>query len=1012
MLIVFGALCVVSLQQDVQGRTGYTSPPNGDTVGYWQQRVAYTITATLDERAQKIRARGVLRYVNNSPDTLREMFVHQYLNAFRPGSRWSEVDDREGRERFQRLQDPDYGYERFTAPVRVNGTRVDVDYPGEPDSTVARFVLPTKLAPHDSVDVAFEWDARPSTIPRRQGRRGRQWDLAQWYPKVAVYDRGGWEPNALRPAGELYGEFGTYDVTLVVLQDQVIGATGVPVSGDPGWSGAIRDGTERAARDAYTGVPLVPEPQVPAGYKAVRFVARDVHHFAWSVFPGFRYEGGVYARELPRVRWPTWDTISVHALYRPGDDTTWGGLRVVRRTTGAMRWLESIYGQYAYPQVTALHRLDGGATEFPMMMMNGSPSQGLILHEAGHIYTYGSLANNEWRSGWMDEGLTSYQTDWAQHFTPQEILRDDAEFRAIPPKGYRSHAIQMALPRFESIALDQTTRDLLGSAQPIGTVAHDFRDFNTYNSMIYDRAQVMYGQLRDILGDSLFVAFLHDYYGRWALKHVDERAMRASAERVSGKDLGWFFDQWVHGTGVMDYRLGRVTRTRDARGNWVSEIPVVRRGQYRHQIAVGVRTRKGWTLAQVGDATLDRQTVRVSTADEPLEARLDPFHFSWDWDRRNDVEPHFSLFSLNGARGNFDWPFLDQADRDHEVLLFRPMAWYSDRGGGTYGLRLRSSYLGLLDQTEIGAAVASRSKPLLSGDRLQYWWRMENPYLFRRPLVGWRAEWAWLDDIYRGDIGYRRQTSSGLRDRQNDITLTYTDARARALLPELWRPSRTLDLDARTRYQRGSIGGSYTFVEPRAVVGIGAGRTSYGKFELAMGRVQTLSERSLLSIRLYGGVAGDSVPAQRALFLSAADPVTTFGNHWWRPAGSILKQPGVNWLPLGGAALRGYRWDLASDAVVGGNLEASHRIAEIEHDGSPLGVWVNTFADVASTSGIRPLSDAGVGLSLRGRFYDRDIVVRLDSPFFVNKPSLAIDRGRAGQGQVAPRWAISFNDIW
>jgi hypothetical protein len=67
--------------------------------------------------------------------------------------------------------------------------------------------------------------------------------------------------------------------------------------------------------------------------------------------------------------------------------------------------------------MTNLHRIEQGGTEFPMMMMNGSASQGLILHEGGHIFTYGILASNEWRSGWMDEGLTEYQTEWAQGLT-------------------------------------------------------------------------------------------------------------------------------------------------------------------------------------------------------------------------------------------------------------------------------------------------------------------------------------------------------------------------------------------------------------------------------------------------------------------------------------------------------------------------------------------------------------------------------------------------------------------
>ena len=138
-----------------QQPTVYSSPPSGDTVGYWQQRVRYTIAATLDERPGVLRATGTLVYVNNSPDTLRELYVHQYLNAFRPGSKWSAADAREGRVRFQRLRDPEYAYERFTAVPTFGGTAVRPEYPGAPDSTVARFVLPAPLAPGDSLTAVF-----------------------------------------------------------------------------------------------------------------------------------------------------------------------------------------------------------------------------------------------------------------------------------------------------------------------------------------------------------------------------------------------------------------------------------------------------------------------------------------------------------------------------------------------------------------------------------------------------------------------------------------------------------------------------------------------------------------------------------------------------------------------------------------------------------------------------------------------------------------------------------------
>ena len=86
--VALGLPSSVRAQQPVaEGpRRSFSTPASGDTIGYWQQRADYRIVATLDEEAQRLRATGELTYVNASPDTLRELYVHQYLNAFRPGS--------------------------------------------------------------------------------------------------------------------------------------------------------------------------------------------------------------------------------------------------------------------------------------------------------------------------------------------------------------------------------------------------------------------------------------------------------------------------------------------------------------------------------------------------------------------------------------------------------------------------------------------------------------------------------------------------------------------------------------------------------------------------------------------------------------------------------------------------------------------------------------------------------------------------------------------------------------
>ena len=628
-----------------------TTPPGGDTVGYWQQRADYRIVATLDERRGEVVATGTLRYVNQSPDVLRELWGHQHLNAFRPGSKWSEADARDGRVRFQNLTDPDYAYERFTAPPRVNGRPVTVEYPLAPDSTVFRVALPVPLAPGDSLTVDFAWTARPSTVPRRQGRRGRSFDFAQWYPKVAVYDREGWKPNALVPSGEFYGEFGTFDVTLVLPTDQTVGATGVPVSGDPGYARVRAAGSElpRLAAQAYRDVPPAPALRVPSGYKAVRFVARQVHHFAWSTSPGFRYEGSSYVRAPSQpYRFPIWDTVSVHVLYRADavDDcarastslrseaecvdqslTQWQGGRALAQARTALRWLEALYGDYPYPQITVLKRLDASGTEFPMLLMNGEASVGLTVHELGHVYTYGILANNEWQSGWLDEGLSSYQ-EALQAGDSRVLLAARLEMAGErDPAQPRDTVLRALRARLDALSNEQAAAVRNGTAEPIGTRADLFRSMAVYNASVYDRGQAMYQALHDVMGEELFQRFLRAYYATWQFRHVDRWAMQTVAEQTSAQSLGWFFNQWVQEVGVVDYALrAPVVRTEQVGGRtqWIVTASLTRAGRYRHPMPVGVRTRDGWTLWRA-NPLLDTQVVQFRLDAAPDALWLDPY---------------------------------------------------------------------------------------------------------------------------------------------------------------------------------------------------------------------------------------------------------------------------------------------------------------------------------------------------------------------------------------------------
>jgi aminopeptidase N len=286
-----------------------------------------------------------------------------------------------------------------------------------------------------------------------------------------------------------------------------------------------------------------------------------------------------------------------------------------------------------------LHRIETGGTEFPMMQMNGSPSQSLVLHEGGHIYTYGLLANNEWQSGWMDEGLTSYQTDWALG-EARHVLALDGGRTVVGPQP---SAAELLRRRREADATTRAQESFVrgGRAEPMGTRADRFANFGVYNFTVYARGSQFYSALRDVLGEAPFAAFLRDYYARWALRHVDEAAMRGSAERAcqaaGACDLGWFFDQWVRGVGYVDYTLRDVVTT-PAAGGFVTTATLARAGAYRHPMPVGVRTDAGWTVVR-GDPRRDVQRVEIRTAARPGEVRLDPYGTTEAWSARYYVWP-------------------------------------------------------------------------------------------------------------------------------------------------------------------------------------------------------------------------------------------------------------------------------------------------------------------------------------------------------------------------------------
>lgn len=557
----------------------------------FHQTVDYRLEARLDEATNVLTGRGRMRYTNQSPDRIDTLYFHLHLNAFRPNSAWATRELQFNNRRFQDLGPDDHAYDRVSS-ITVGGRRVTPSYPFAPDSTVMAVALPAPLAPKATAVVDMEWTSRLATVPRRQGRAGRHYDWAHWYPRIAVYDTAGWQVQQLLPQGEFHGEFASYDVTLDVAQDQVLGATGVPVTGDPGWERVNADPAHapQLRRDAYparaaTALGLLGS--AAAGRKQVRWRAEKVIHFAWTTDPAFVYEGSQLG------------DVALHALYVPGD-SLWPK-SVITEMKNSVMFFDSVLGPYAYPQLTSTRRLDSGGTEFPMITMNGK--QPPINHETAHMWAHAMLANNEFREGWLDEGFASFL-------------------------GLMYAESKGNTPRINTAGIARI--DSAGTSQPIATRAADFRDFNMYQLMTYSKPAVVFRMLRWTVGDEAFRRGLKLYFESNKLTHVDENDFKSALETAAGTDLDWFFQQWLHTTGTLDYAVTNVEAQPNGTA-WRTRVEITRAGD----IWMPVDLRVGGKTVRI-DSRDRVYNAFVETNEKPTEVVLDPDGILIDVARNNN----------------------------------------------------------------------------------------------------------------------------------------------------------------------------------------------------------------------------------------------------------------------------------------------------------------------------------------------------------------------------------------
>ena len=529
---------------------------------YWQQQTDYTIDVTLNDATHTLNGFLKLQYSNNSPDTLHFIWFHLWPNAFKNDqTSFSEQLLQNGKTDFYFSNKEQRGYIN-RLDFRANNSPLKVeDHPQYID--VVKIHLPKPLLAGEKIEITTPFHVKLPHNFSRGGHIGKSYQVTQWYPKPAVYDKKGWHPMPYLDQGEFYSEFGSFDVRITLPKNYVVAATGElqneeekmwlkekASSGlrfetmkpeirsqkpeDGGRKSEVRNPKSKSFKSKSSSikkqVTQSPPPGEPAvDTKTLQYKQNNIHDFAW--FADKRFMVNYDTLLLPSGR-----VIDAYTFYTPDQSKIWKNS--IQFLKDAIRFRSLALGEYPYNVVSAVEAKMGfsGGMEYPTItsispMDTEAALEGTIEHEVGHNWFYGILASNERVHPWMDEGMNSY------YDKRYKAWKGAAEIGST--KDIHSNWIKKRLPEDEQMLIINSFAKEKKD-QPISTSSENFTELN-YALMAYGKAAIWMQQLEQLLGREVFDKAMKEYYAQWKFKHPYPEDFKSIVENVSGKNLSEHF---------------------------------------------------------------------------------------------------------------------------------------------------------------------------------------------------------------------------------------------------------------------------------------------------------------------------------------------------------------------------------------------------------------------------------------------------------------------------------------
>lgn len=508
--------------------SGYCSGMAQNHKPYFQQKVNTRIQVTLDDVAHILTGNVRHEYFNNSPDTLYAIYFHLYPNAYKNNhTAYAKQMLHNGNLGFARTPAEQKGYIDVLSS-RVNGVSGRLQLTDEVD--VVKLLLPQPLAPGSVCEIDMDFKVQIPFMTSRLGHVGQSYQITQWFPKPAVYDREGWHQFPYLNYGEFYSEFGDYVVDITLPDNYIVMATG-----------NLQTPEEMSRMDSLSNLPESAFPSKNENIssskklKTIRFQEKNIHDFAWFADKNWIVRKDAFT--LPENN----TVVTAWAAFYLEDTAATG------KSTDYIKEAVLGYSHYvgAYPYQTAKSVTGpisaGGGMEYPTITIidafgSSDLVREVIIHEVGHNWFYGILGSNERRYPFMDESINSY-------------------YEKIIVKGEEGIGA-------EHKVMEATTSIMAGTlaannlCTPAGVHSEEYKELN-YGIDIYERGAAYFKWLCAYMGADAFNEAMKDYYNNWKFKHPQPSDLQAILQKHTDKPIDWFFAEALQVPDMPDFTIKR-----------------------------------------------------------------------------------------------------------------------------------------------------------------------------------------------------------------------------------------------------------------------------------------------------------------------------------------------------------------------------------------------------------------------------------------------------------------------